>query len=225
MKGRTLEEPGKPPEGTAVLTPVEEEGKGGRAGRKGLTLQHSSRRSWVCLKRVCKLKSPMRRVLPSQEQPCQEQAPYKHKGGLGRHQWDHPPIMFPTLDPSGAFSWPSPYHILLFQIYHISNLPTIVERPMCMQRTTLSVMGKKNTKDKKFTKFWAEERSLQNCWQMDNAMISDFSWQLFARFSEHLKNSLPDFVPSPLTLWTTEQRVCIMLILWWLCSGLLSSAV
>lgn len=44
---------------------------------------------------------------------------------------------------------------------HISNLPTIVERPMCLQSTTLRiVMGKKNTKDKKFTKFKAVGRSL-----------------------------------------------------------------
>ena len=59
---------------------------------------------------------------------------------------------------------------------HISNMPTIV-RLMCLQSTTLSmVMGKKNTKDKKFTKFKAVGKiTFWNCWQMDNAMISGFS--------------------------------------------------
>ena len=133
-----LEKPGSPQEGIAGMSPVEGERKWRSSARRGLRPQHSSRSSGANLKRVCKLKSPTRRVLPSQEQPCQKQALCKHKGGFGRQQWDNASIPLPMLDPSSAFSWSSPCLTLLFQLI----LPSCAQllRGWCAYRAQHSVL-------------------------------------------------------------------------------------
>lgn len=199
--------PGDPQEGLASLSPVEGE-------EMKEFCQERSKNTTQLQKFWGKSKESLQAQVTHKERVCHhrnslaKQALCNHKGGFGRQRWDNASIPSPCQIQAVHFMDITLPHPIISN--HISNLPTIVERLMCLS-TTLSIAMRKNTKYKKFTKFKAVGRSLLELLADGQCNALWLFQQLFVRSSEHVKNSLPDLVRSPLTRWTTVHRVCIML--------------
>lgn len=134
-KGRRLAEAGKDFRVACSSDSCGTKKKGGWVERVTRTLQHSSKWPQPGLKRVCKPKSPRRSPAPyrwAYQQQGSAHTMEESEGGSGTIHQLYSPEQIQVVR-----SWPSCNPIPLSHIYHISNLPTIIERPMCIQSTTL----------------------------------------------------------------------------------------
>lgn len=141
--------------------------KGEWVERVARTLQHSSKWPQPGLKRVCKPKSPRR-------SPAPYRWAYQHQGSVHTRWKNQKAAVGPSINcaPQSRSKWcvhgPHVTPIPLSHIYHISNLPTIVERPMCIQSSTLkySDWGGRIERIKKSLKSSKQDEVNWNRWQI-----------------------------------------------------------